>query len=276
VKPDTAVGHHDHKHGQGEHFDHLGSPEFEIHRPHRESRLYQFLMEYKLRRALALLPWPLTSRRVLSVCCGSGMDADLIERTGATVVALDISRGALLRAQERARVYGLHYRLVRGDAENLPFRSDSFDIAFVHDGLHHLAEPTRAIAEMARVACKGVVITEPADALLTKVAIALGVIPAREDSGNLVLRFDASALRRLLYELGFSGFASVRYLVKYGHPPARWWQIFNHPATFHVARMGFLLVGVRLLGRFGNKLSVAAVKPAPLAHSPVRGGIPSS
>ncbi len=229
--------HADHKHEQAGHFDHIGTPEFEIHRPHGDSRLYRFLMSYKFRRAVDLLPWPLVGRRALTVCCGSGMDAEFLERAGAAVVALDISHGALLRARERARIYGLHYRVVLGDAA-----------------------PERAISEMARVAREGVVITEPADAAVTKLAIALRLIPAREEAGNLVVRFEAGWLRGLFARLGFPRLASARYLVKYGHPPAGWWRLLDGDLPFALVRAGFLLLGVRLLGRFGNKLSVAAAR----------------
>jgi len=255
-----AHQHDSHKHGQADHFDHIGSPEFEINRPHGESKLYRYLMKFKFRRAAELLPFPLRGRSVLTVCCGSGMDAEFLERAGARVVALDISIGALERARERAAKYGLSYRVVLGDAEQLPFRTNAFDVSFVHDGLHHLPEPRRAISEMARTAAAGVVITEPADAFLTKLAIALHLIPEREDAGNLVVRFDAASLSRLLAELGFPASASARYLVKYGHPPARWWHLFDQPVLGLLAEGGLLFLGVYCLGRFGNKLSVAAVK----------------
>jgi len=260
VTAEVVHTHADHKHEQAGHFDHIGTPEFEIHRPHGDSRLYRFLMSYKFRRAVDLLPWPLVGRRALTVCCGSGMDAEFLERAGAAVVALDISHGALLRARERARIYGLHYRVVLGDAENLPFASGSFDVSYVHDGLHHLTAPERAISEMARVAREGVVITEPADAAVTKLAIALRLIPAREEAGNLVVRFEAGWLRGLFARLGFPRLASARYLVKYGHPPAGWWRLLDGDLPFALVRAGFLLLGVRLLGRFGNKLSVAAAR----------------
>ena len=254
----------DHKHGQAVHFDHAGSPEFEIHRPHGESRLYRFLMEYKFDRAVNLLPWPVRGRLALSVCSGSGMDAEFLERGGARVVGLDISHGALLRSRRRAHTYGLAYVLVRGDAEALPFRSSAFDVSFVHDGLHHLVEPRRAITEMARVARGAVVITEPADAALTKLAIALRIIPAREDSGNLVARFDAGALRELFCSLGFQTFRSARYLMKYGHPPGAWWRLLDHPIPFTLARLAFLALGAGALGTVGNKLSVTASRRSDL------------
>src|ERR1700682_1596880 len=115
---------------QADYYDHkVGDREFEINRPHGESRLSRSLV-----------------------------------RAEATLVAVDMSDGGLERARARAHRYGLTYDLVRGDAENLPFETGSFDYCFVHDGLHHLTQPERAIAELARVARRGIIVTEPADA----------------------------------------------------------------------------------------------------------------
>jgi hypothetical protein len=116
---------------------------------------------------------------------------------------------------------------------------------------------------MGRAAREAIVITEPADAFLTKLAITLGLIAAREDSGNLVVRFEPGALRRILAELDFAEFAFSRYLLKYGHPPPRWWRAFDHPVLFAIARATFMAVGVGLLGRLGNKLSAAGVRAVP-------------
>lgn len=54
-----------------------------------------------------------------------------------------------------------HYKLIRGDAENLPFANNSFDIAFCSNLLHHLRNPEKAINEMKRVSKKYVIISEP-------------------------------------------------------------------------------------------------------------------
>ncbi len=54
------------------------------------------------------------------------------------------------------------------DATNLPFPDNTFDVVSVHDGLHHLSEPWKAVREMVRVAKKGIVIIEPAKAAYLK------------------------------------------------------------------------------------------------------------
>jgi ubiquinone/menaquinone biosynthesis C-methylase UbiE len=244
---------------QADYYDHnVEDPEFEINRPHGESRLYRYLMDFKFRQVIQLLGRSIQGSNVLIICCGSGMDAEYAARSGARVVAMDISGGCLARARVRAERYGVKYALVRGDAENLPFRDGSFDYAFVHDGLHHLPTPELAIAEMARVAQRGIMITEPADASLTKLLIRSRLMKPYEEAGNFVLRFHPHRLEPLCRSLGFDRIASSRYLVKYGHPPARWWHRLDAEALFQATRAVFWLFGVALLGRFGNKLAFVA------------------
>lgn len=249
---------------QADYYDnHVADPEFEINRPHGESRLYRYLMDFKFARVVQLLGESLQGSTVLVLCCGSGMDAEYLVRSGGNVVALDISSGCLERARVRADRYGVNYALVQGDAEHLPFNTGSFDYAFVHDGLHHLPEPDRAIAEMARVARRGIMITEPANANVTKLLIRLRLMKPYEEAGNHVLRFHPQQLKPLCRSLGLDRIASSRYLVKYGHPPPRWWRRLDGEPLFQITRAAFSLIGIALLGRWGNKLAFVAERSQP-------------
>jgi SAM-dependent methyltransferase len=58
---------------------------------------------------------------------------------------------------------------VAADAENTEFKSESFDLVIVQDGLHHLASPVRGFTEMLRIARVGVIFVEPHDALVGKI-----------------------------------------------------------------------------------------------------------
>jgi len=244
---------------QADYYDHGGlDREFEINRPHGESRIYEYLMDFKFERVARLLGRPLQGSKVLVICCGSGMDAEYVARAGARVVAMDISAGCLDRARTRAERYGVKYHLVRGDAECLPFRDGAFDYGFVHDGLHHLPQPERAIAELARVTTRGILITEPADANATKLLIRLGLMKPYEEAGNYVIRFNPQRLELVCRSLGFGRTVSSRYLLKYGHPPAGWWRWLDGQPLLGAARASFLVVGVALLGRWGNKLAFIA------------------
>jgi ubiquinone/menaquinone biosynthesis C-methylase UbiE len=249
---------------QADYYDNkVEDPEFEINRPHGESRFYRYLMDFKYRRVLQLLGKPLDGTKVLVVCCGSGMDAEYLVRSGATVVAIDISHGCLERARLRAGRYGLRYELVRGDAEILPFRDGVFDYGFVHDGLHHLAKPDQALAELARVATRGVLVSEPARANLTSFLIRANLAKRYEDAGNYVMRLEPKHLESLCRSLGFDRIVSSRYLVKYGHPPGRWWRLLDREPLFGMMRGIFNVFGVVAFGRWGNKLAFVAERSAP-------------
>jgi SAM-dependent methyltransferase len=175
------------------------------------------------------------------------------------VTGTDVSTKALARARERARRYGFAAGFQAADAEALPYRDGSFDVVTVHDGLHHLDDPARAIAEMARVARDGVLILEPARAALTRVAVGLGLAEEIEEAGNRVQRLHAPEVADSLRAAGFPRVAWQRTLMYYPHEPYRWFRWFDAAPSFALARAGF--VGVNLvLGRWGNKLALAATR----------------
>ncbi len=146
----------DHHYSHQQHYyDEASDPEFEIRRPHGCGRLYEFLIAHKFGTGLDVLGLDLAGQTVLELCCGSGLMTEALARRGARVTGTDVSTQALARARERARRYGFRARFQIADAEALPFRDASFDVVAVHDGLHHLDDPYRAIGEMARVARGG-------------------------------------------------------------------------------------------------------------------------
>ena len=72
----------------------------------------------------------------------------------AHIVALDAAHLMLVFAQQRIARTGLgdRIRLQQADAKNLPFRGGTFDGVLSNTILHHIAEPTRFLAEAHRVA----------------------------------------------------------------------------------------------------------------------------
>jgi ubiquinone/menaquinone biosynthesis C-methylase UbiE/uncharacterized protein YbaR (Trm112 family) len=250
---------HEHKHAQAEYFDRGVAEEFEIARPNGAPEAYRWLIGEKFRRSVAHLP-PLGGATVVDACCGSGMDAELLARAGARVIAVDISEGCAQRARRRAERYGLDYLVVVADAEHLPLRDGAADIGYVHDGLHHLAEPMLGVRELARVARRGVSINEPADALGTAVMVKLGVSQAWEDSGNRVARLRPEEVAAELSRDGFQVFAG-RYLMYYKHEPGAVMRLASSP-LLQLAYRGAVTAADAALGRWGNKLQVTAVRPS--------------
>ena len=99
--------------------------------------------------------------QALDVCCGTGDIAILLARKGADVVGLDFNERMLAVALQRVAARGSHSDQVRsptflrGDAHQLPFADNSFDIVTVGYGLRNLASWQTGMAEMARVARPG-------------------------------------------------------------------------------------------------------------------------
>jgi glycosyltransferase involved in cell wall biosynthesis/SAM-dependent methyltransferase/uncharacterized protein YbaR (Trm112 family) len=246
-----------HKNAQADHFDRAVAEQFEISRPHGTPRLYRFLLGEKFRRATSPIGRDLVGATALTVCGGSGMDAEFLARAGARVVSSDISFGAAVRARERARRSGLPITSIVADVEHLPFADDAFDLVFVHDGLHHLERPEAGVAEMARVARRWVSLTEPAAAAATRVAIKAGVALEREEAGNVVARLTPSEVVDVLRGNGFRSLAAQRYAMYYRHDPGSVFRLLSRSWIFPVVRAGWR-AGNAAIGRVGNKMVVVA------------------
>lgn len=232
-------------------------PEFEIARPHGCGRLYDFLLEHKFRAGMRVLGLALAGRSVLEVCCGSGMMTEKFARAGAAVTGVDFSPAAVARARERARRYSFAAGFLVADAAMLPFANRSFDVVAVHDGLHHVAQPERAIAEMARVARASVLILDPARAALTRLAVALGIAVDVEEAGNDVKRLAPREVAAVLHAEGYGNVRWRRTLMYYPHQPGRWFRSFDRTVPFAAFRAAFWSVNITC-GRWGNKLALAA------------------
>jgi ubiquinone/menaquinone biosynthesis C-methylase UbiE/uncharacterized protein YbaR (Trm112 family) len=247
------------KRRQAEYFDRDLDPEYEITRPHGAPRLYRWLLEEKFRRSITGLQPRLRGATVLTACAGSGLDAEFLARAGARVIAADISLGASRRTAERARRYFLPIAPVVADVERLPFADSSFDVVYVHDGLHHLERPDVGLAEMARVARQAVCVNEPARATVTRIAVLLGLALEREDAGNRVARLTLTEISDCLAARGFRSVVAERYAMFYRHEPGSAMRLLSTPALLPVAISSFRLANL-VAGRLGNKLAVQAVR----------------
>ena len=105
-----------------------------------------------LREADAGLLGDVAGRRVLEVGCGAAMCARWLAGRGAHPIAADLSAGMLRHAREGERATGVAVPLVQADAEHLPFRDASFDVAFTAFGaIPFVADSARVMREVARV-----------------------------------------------------------------------------------------------------------------------------
>lgn len=94
----------------------------------------------------------LAGRRVLEVGCGRGMTLLEFSRCGAQVSGLDYAPSALAICHSLQQQLGMPQAwLVNGDAENLPFPDDYFDLVYSVGVMEHFPDPTRAFQEQFRV-----------------------------------------------------------------------------------------------------------------------------
>ena len=84
---------------------------------------------------------------------GSGMGADLTRfaLAGATVTDLDMSTGHLKLARENFDLRNLEGTFIRGDAEDMPFEDDTFDLVYTNGVIHHTPNTLQVIKEIYRV-----------------------------------------------------------------------------------------------------------------------------
>lgn len=92
------------------------------------------------------------NRRVLEIGVGMGADhREWARHHPRQLVGLDMTRRALDHTRARLRAEGVRPALLHGDAEHLPFRSESFDLVYSWGVLHHTPETPQAIREVHRV-----------------------------------------------------------------------------------------------------------------------------
>ena len=103
-------------------------------------------------RLLRLLG-PARGRSALDLGCGEGRHVILLARRGYDVTALDLEPLALRRARAAARRAGVRARFARGDALDLDFPDNRFDLVLDYGCFHHVVvrDWPRYRREIARV-----------------------------------------------------------------------------------------------------------------------------
>ncbi len=92
---------------------------------------------------------------VLDVACGQGNGAIAAALRFADATGLDYAANLLDQARQRASTQHLDIEFVEGDAEQLPFPADSFDVALSIVGIMFAPHQQRAADELVRVVKPG-------------------------------------------------------------------------------------------------------------------------
>lgn len=88
---------------------------------------------------------------VLEIGCGQGIDTLKIAKITDHLTAIDITGNAIERTKQMLSKFNKKGILMRGDAENLEFKDNSFDVVYSYGVLHHTPNTKKAISEVYRV-----------------------------------------------------------------------------------------------------------------------------
>jgi ubiquinone/menaquinone biosynthesis C-methylase UbiE len=94
--------------------------------------------------------------RVLDIATGPGYIAEAFARAAREVIGVDLTEAMLAIARERTQQHGITNVTFRfGDAQNLPFESEEFELVVSRLALHHVQNPLQVLREMTRVVRRG-------------------------------------------------------------------------------------------------------------------------
>jgi demethylmenaquinone methyltransferase/2-methoxy-6-polyprenyl-1,4-benzoquinol methylase len=122
--------------------------------------LQSFALHRLWKRRVVQLAKVQTGNRALDLCCGTGDIALALAQCGAETIGLDFSEKMLevaesRRQKENRKSQIANPKFIQGDAQQLPFPENSFDIVTVGYGLRNLTSWERGLDEMFRVGKPG-------------------------------------------------------------------------------------------------------------------------
>lgn len=89
--------------------------------------------------------------KVLEIGVGLGADHQKFAESGALLNGIDLTERAIRHTSNRFKAFSLNSNLKVGDAENLDFESNLFDVVYSWGVLHHSPNTPKAISEVYRV-----------------------------------------------------------------------------------------------------------------------------
>jgi SAM-dependent methyltransferase len=213
------------------------------------------------------------SDSILTVCAGSG-ERDLFARLEFTDVLITNLDDRIPDGDPFDP-----FAWKRCDAQDLKLPDDSFDFAFVADGLHHCSSPHRALLEMYRVARKGLIVVESRDNLLMRIAARAGLTPEYEVEAvvdnefrwggvdntsipNYIYRWTESEFKKTINSFNPAGRHRFRFF--YGlNLPFEQAKMKKSSAKLHAIRVAEPLVKgfTGLFRKQRNTLAMVALKP---------------
>ena len=103
------------------------------------------------RRVVTAIISPKPGMKILDIAAGTGSSSKPLVDKGADVIALDFSEGMLAAGRKRHK----DIKFQQGDALNLPFTENTFDVTTISFGLRNTSDTTAALKDALRVTKKG-------------------------------------------------------------------------------------------------------------------------
>ena len=102
------------------------------------------------RRVVTAIISPKPGMKILDIAAGTGSSSKPLVDKGADVIALDFSEGMLAAGRKRHK----DIKFQQGDALNLPFKENTFDVTTISFGLRNTSDTTAALKDALRVTKK--------------------------------------------------------------------------------------------------------------------------
>ena len=166
----------------------------------------------RVERAILALLKGVKPRSVLDLGTGTGRMLELLASEAERAVGVDQSAAMLSLARERLEQAGLRQAQLRqGDIFAPPVERDAFDLVVIHQVLHFLDDPARALQEAARM-------LRPGGRLLIVDFAAHGEESLRENFAHRRLGFADEEIERDLAGAGLAFEAQVSVAPEAGEP----------------------------------------------------------
>jgi demethylmenaquinone methyltransferase/2-methoxy-6-polyprenyl-1,4-benzoquinol methylase len=103
------------------------------------------------RRVVTSIIGPKSGMKILDIAAGTGASTRPLVDAGADVIALDFSKGMIDIGKKKNK----DIKFVKGDALNLPFEDNSFDLTTISFGLRNTSNVNLALKDALRVTKSG-------------------------------------------------------------------------------------------------------------------------
>jgi ubiquinone/menaquinone biosynthesis C-methylase UbiE len=114
---------------------------------------HRYKLEYFIPEYAQFDHW--AGKKVLEIGCGAGSDLLRFAQGGAIVTGVDLSPRSAMLTKQRLLLYNCTGSILNADAENLPFKDNTYDLVYSWGVLHHTPDTEKAMGEIRRVLSPG-------------------------------------------------------------------------------------------------------------------------